>query len=184
MTDTPRPSGPPAETRPLLQRLVDRVKLLDHVIQAHHASSIMRAEHNVCPVCYEAGGIEFFVQTGALLREATGESTAVPERVRMALHMIGTAKDGAMLPLPLSDLRELSSYVASLEARVADLECRPLVLLTSREVYAKALVDAQVCDPAEAARRARRTYPAGADFVRVRGELRRAEEFDAPEGAS
>lgn len=45
------------------------------------------------------------------------------------------------------------------EAKVADLECTPLVLLTQRLAYAKALVDAQLCDAAEAERRALRTYP-------------------------
>lgn len=47
----------------------------------------------------------------------------------------------------------------ALQAKVADLECRPLVLFAKREAHADALTEAQVCDRAEATRRAARRYP-------------------------
>jgi hypothetical protein len=58
------------------------------------------------------------------------------------------------------------AHLRDATARVEDLECRPLVLITSRTAYAKALVDAQVCDAAEAERRALRTYPSPAEVAR------------------
>jgi hypothetical protein len=71
------------------------------------------------------------------------------------------------LELPEPVYRDFTAIVrdrvATLEARIADLECQPLVLITQRLAYAKALVDAQLCDAAEAERRALRTYPSPAE---------------------
>jgi hypothetical protein len=61
--------------------------------------------------------------------------------------------------------REILWRFAQIEAKVADLECQPLVLITQRMAYAKALVDAQLCDTAEAERRALRTYPSPGGMV-------------------
>ena len=57
-----------ATERATLDRLRERVKLLDRVIGEHHSASVMREEHYVCPVCTEYGGGEFFSKTSALLR--------------------------------------------------------------------------------------------------------------------
>jgi hypothetical protein len=64
----PSPATTPAPM--LLQRLIDRVALLDRIIGEHHDSAVMREENDVCPVCMAAGGTDFFATTGALLREA------------------------------------------------------------------------------------------------------------------
>lgn len=60
----------PADAPTLLTRLVERLALLDRIIGKHHDALVMREEFDVCPVCMEAGGADFFATTGALLREA------------------------------------------------------------------------------------------------------------------
>lgn len=69
---------------------------------------------------------------------------ATPEELRAALWMVAHAFN-------------------RLRGKVADLECRPLVLLAKREAHAEALVVTGVCDQAEAERRAARYYPLSAE---------------------
>jgi hypothetical protein len=53
----------PGDDTALLDELAARVKQLDRLLVEHHAASVMREEHDVCPLCTVA----MFAETGALL---------------------------------------------------------------------------------------------------------------------
>ena len=64
------------------QALRRRVRLLDNIITEHHAASVMRDEHDVCPVCSEHGGVNLFMENALLWRgETTGMNGLVAEDV-------------------------------------------------------------------------------------------------------
>ncbi len=56
-----------------VERLRERLKLVDHVCHSHHTASFMPEQYDTCPICAEHGGVQFYAENVRLYRGGSSD---------------------------------------------------------------------------------------------------------------